>query len=200
MYQPPKVGIFTRVDRWLFRQARRLSRRTLDIIRNVLTAIMIFVSILLVLYILSLAVVFNLLDIKIVLSFGVVEFFAFILAKFFLGRQEKYSVNDLIQIALEAPKFSHLEIHYVDVSDDETYPTDPRFIFNTKTVSAFWVTPAMKALGKAGVIQRHEYRTDKELYAFFELGKVNLLRRFPVGDELSLGSMANVHKSISGSD
>jgi hypothetical protein len=33
------------------------------------------------------------------------------------------------------------------------------------------------------------YKTDKELYDFFEKNKVELNRRFPIGNELSLGGM-----------
>lgn len=195
MYIPPKVDLLTRANRWIVRRVRRIPTRALGVIHNFLLGALIFLTAILVLYILSLLVVFNLLNIQIVLSFGVVEFFAFLLAKFFLsGKERKYSVEELIEVALNASKFAHLVMHYVYVGDEEMYPSDPRFILNTRTNSAYYVSGAMKSLARAGVIQKIEYPTDKELYAFLETNKTNLNRRFPFGDELGLGGMSGVVK------
>jgi Ni,Fe-hydrogenase I large subunit len=104
------------------RQVLKVPRESREVIRNLILYALVFSAAILIFYILAILSLYNLLDIRIVISFGVVEFFAFILAKFFLNKDRSPSIEETIHIVLEQPKFAHLEVHWVDVGGQETYP------------------------------------------------------------------------------
>src|SRR5207244_8417444 len=91
----------------------------------------------------------NLLNLQTAVSFGAVEVFAFLLYRLFISNKERERrVDELIQVALSVPKFSHLICHFLYTGSRLSYPDTPRFILNTKTNSAFWVPQYIEALVK----------------------------------------------------
>lgn len=120
-----------------------------------------------------------------VLSFGLVELFAFFLAKAFLKeRHERRSVMELMAVIDSLPRYSHLIVHYVNTGLKEGYPNKPSYVLNVVWNYAFWVPPYVRELAQVGAIQRVEHDTEDELYEFFRAQKVTLRRRFPQANEL----------------
>lgn len=137
---------------------------------------------------LSILVNYSILNLQTFVSFGAVELLATLLYRFFISNKERERrVDELIEVASAIPRFSHLVYHFVDTGMKEVYPNAPRYILNEKTNSAFWVPAYIRSLAKERIIRSVEHETEKELYAFFESKRVILNKRYPIGNELSLG-------------
>jgi len=139
-----------------------------------------------VLYLLGSLIQMNLLQLQTVVSFGAVELLAVILGKYLLENRERVmSVDDMVKVAENISRFSHLMIHYVDLGQEEEYPYKPYVLVNTKTKKAYRVPPYVDSLAEKEVVRKVEHDTKDKLNEY--LKGLQYEQRYPEGDELSLG-------------
>jgi hypothetical protein len=182
---------------WIHHIWKHIPKEYRDGLRASWVAVWATVALFAFLYGLSYAIAFNLVQIQTVVSFGLVELFAFFLAKYFLSeRREKRSVMELMAVVDNLPKYSHLIVHYVNNGLREDYPRKPEYVLNTRWNWAFWVPPYIRELANVGAIQRVEHDTEDEMYEVFRANKVNIVRgRFPQAYELSSDSRPTTQSS-----
>jgi hypothetical protein len=188
MSQPtkPKRTHGERVQIWLFHYWKHRSKDTKDAVKALWLAFWGTIALFAFLFGISYAIAYNLVQIPTVLSFGLVELFAFFLARYFLReRREARSVMELMAVVDNLPKYSHLIVHYVNLGLKESYPRRPEYVLNIKWNWAFWVPSYLRELAKVGAIQKAEHDTEDEMYRFFETQVVHLEKRYPQAFELT---------------
>lgn len=179
------MGIRFRI--WLHRKWRHLPEPVQAFFRIAEIVVLGEAALLLTLYGFSYLVALNILQLPIVVSFGVVELFAFLLARYFLReRHLRLSIMEYMAVAGNLWKYAHL-IHYTPTGVGEGYPKRPSYILNTVTNQAYWVPTYLREMARVGAIQTVPHDTEDELYQFFRDHRVGMVRRDPQGEELSLG-------------
>jgi len=133
----------------------------------------------------SYAIAYNVVQLPIVVSFGLVELFAFLLARYFLGeRQKQRSLIEYMAIVEHLPEYAHLVIHWVDIGFDEGYPNKPLYVVDTISNIAYWVPPYLDELDKAGAMAEVEHDTEEEMYQWFNENKTKIVRGYPMAHNL----------------
>lgn len=157
----------------------RLAIRSLVIIALLEVALFAFLSAI------SFAITRNLLQPPIVISFGVVELFAFLLYRFLLKEKEQeHSVMEYMSIIDNLHKYAHLVMHFADIGITEPYPNKPQYILNVKTNCAYWVPAYLRELARIQAIEVVKHDTEDDLYLFFETNHVAVFRDYPRKDAL----------------
>ncbi|MDA4125850.1 MAG: hypothetical protein OK452_01415 [Thaumarchaeota archaeon] len=175
-----------RVLIWLYHYWKHRSEDTRDSIKGLWYTFWALLLLVAFLYGLSYAIAYNLVQVPTVLSFGLVELFAFLLARYFLrGKRQARSVMELMAVIDNLPKYSHLIVHYIDLGIREGYPNRPEYVLNTLWNWAFWVPRYVRELAKVGAIQRVEHDTEDEMYLFFKTKNIHLENRYPQAYEMS---------------
>src|SRR5437899_845207 len=133
MYTPPKVTREERFYRWLHRRWNHQSLQAQAVYRAWAFVLLVVAGTLVALQAIGYLILQNVLNLQTFVSFGAVEVLAFLLYRLSISNRERERrIDELIQVALSVPKFSHLVYHFLYTGSRLLYPDAPRFILNTK--------------------------------------------------------------------
>jgi hypothetical protein len=187
-----KRGLRFRI--WVHYKWNHVPPETRRFLRNLTIVVIGEAAILSSLIAIGYAISANLLQLPTVISFGVVELFAFILYKMFVKeKDETHSAMEYMAVADNLQKYAHLVIHYADIGLwDEGYPNKPLYVINTETMHAYWVPIYLRELAKLGAIQRVKHDTEDELYAFLNSNTIAIVKDYPRNDALGVTSQGRI--------
>src|SRR6267378_3103304 len=149
---------------WFHYKWRHLPQEAREFLFSLVGALAAIFGLLALLFGISFAVSRNIVELPVVASFGLVELFAFFLARYFLREgRDRRTVMELMAVLDDLPKYSHLIVHFVNHGFKEDYPNKPMYVLNTAANWAFWVPSYVDELAKIGAIQRVEHDTEKEM-------------------------------------
>lgn len=185
-YAKPKRTNGERFYIWLYHRWKHLSLESRIVLRSYALLIAVATVGVGFLEVISLLLLAKLVEAPTVVSFGLVELFAFFLARYFLReKQQRRSVMELMAVVDSLPKYSHLIVHFVNIGlRNQTYPLRPEYVLNTVWNWAFWVPGPIRELSRVGAIQRVEHDTEDEMYSWFKEHKVHLVKAYPQAYDL----------------